>query len=120
MRKFWSSSAVLCGVTVLGFMLAAGQNQAEARPQYLKEFLAKYPDVAEAKTVKCGVCHPDKDKKVRNDYGKAMGKGLGDKNQKDTDKIGSAMTEAEKEKSGVDGKTFGDLLKDGKLPSSAE
>jgi hypothetical protein len=111
MRKL---ASLIC-VALLGFLFV-GQNSAEARPQYLKAFLAKYPAVKEAATVKCGVCHPETDKKIRNEYGNAVGKGVGEKNQKDEGKIDGALAGAEKEKSGTDGKTFGDLLKDGKLP----
>ena len=40
------------------------------------------------------------------------------KNEKDEDKIKAALTKTEPEKSAVKDKTFGDLLKDGKLPAS--
>lgn len=111
MRKLLT---VTC-VALLG-MLFVGQDAAQARPQYLKAFLAKYPNVKEAATVKCGVCHPETDKKIRNEYGQAVGKGVGEKNQKDEETIDKALSGAEKEKSPAEGKTFGDLLKDGKLP----
>ena len=58
------------------------------------------------------------DKKEKNNYGAAFGKALGAKNEKDGEKIKAALIKAEGEKSAVDGKTFGDLLKDGKLPAS--
>lgn len=91
---------------------------AEARAQYNKAFQAKYPDLAAAKEAKCGVCHPSSDdKKVRNDYAMAFGKGLGMKNQKDEAKINEALAAAEGEKN-ADGKTYGDLIKAGKLPGS--
>ena len=91
---------------------------AMARAQYNKAFQAKYPSLAAAKEVKCGVCHsnPD-DKKVRNEYGAAVGKYLGMKNQKDEAKIEEALTKAEGEKSSG-GETFGDLIKAGKLPAA--
>ena len=38
--------------------------------------------------------------------------------EKDEAKIKEAFTKTEKEKSAIEGKTFGDLLKDGKLPAS--
>ena len=40
------------------------------------------------------------------------------KNEKDEAKVKEALTKTEKEKSAVKDKTFGDLLKDGKLPAS--
>jgi hypothetical protein len=39
------------------------------------------------------------------------------KKEKDVAKIKEALVKVEKEKSSVEGKTFGDLLKEGKLPS---
>ncbi|MEW4487142.1 hypothetical protein AB1L42_03625 [Thalassoglobus sp. JC818] len=101
-------------------LFAAAPKQAEARPQYLKAFLVKY-DIAEAKELKCGVCHGEggKNKKVVSDYGKALGKALGEKNVKDADKIAEALGEAAKAKNGDDG-SYGDLLDKGKLPPAAE
>lgn len=106
-------------VTVATLILASAfMTGADARPQYNSAFKAKYTNVTEAKTKKCGVCHSDpKKKKVRNNYGTALGKALGkDAKTKDKDKINAALDKAAKEKSHVEGKTFGDLLKDGKLP----
>ena len=60
---------------------------AEARPAYNKAYIAKHGKNEK----KCGVCHPEKSKKVRNDYGKAMGKALGGKNIKDADAIKKAL-----------------------------
>jgi hypothetical protein len=117
MQRLWNVRvAVFCGVAVLGAMMLSSANQAEARPQNLKQFMEQYPNVAEAKDVKCGVCHPVTDKKERNDYGMALGKAIGTKNEKDVELIKAAMTKIESEKSATDGKTFGDLLKAGKLP----
>lgn len=109
---------LVAAVAVVG-MFAAPQ-QAEARPQYLKGFVAKY-DIAEAKEKKCGVCHGEggKNKKVVSDYGKALGKALGKKNVKGADDIAAALDSAAKADAG-DGKTYGDWLKDGKLPPLAE
>lgn len=116
MKKLVCVAAVFAVAT---FVLSAPQ-QAEARPQYLKAFTETY-DIAEAKELKCGVCHGEKgkNKKVVSDYGKALGKALGKKNVKAADDIKAALKEAEKGDAG-DGKTFGDLLKDGKLPPAAE
>ncbi|QDT66928.1 hypothetical protein [Calycomorphotria hydatis] len=93
--------------------------EAQARPQYLKAFNAKYPAlVDQAKTEKCGVCHYGKSKKNKDDYGKAMGSGLTKKNQKDKAEIEAALTAAESMPSSVSGKSFGDLIADGKLPGT--
>ncbi|MBI1344660.1 hypothetical protein GC163_00075 [bacterium] len=116
MRK--SATWMVCGVAVAGLILASSMRTAEARPDYLnKAFIPMYETTkAEAEKVKCGVCHYGTDKKNRNDYGKAMGEALGGKNIKDVEKLKEALTKIEKEKSSVEGKTFGDLIKDGKLP----
>ncbi len=108
---------MVCGLAVAALAVASGLNTAEARPNYLKDFTDTYPEVKEAGTVKCGVCHIGKpaDKKW-NDYGTAMGKALGAKNVKKSDEVKASYKKIEGEKSGTEGKTFGDLLKDGKLP----
>jgi hypothetical protein len=94
---------------------------AEARMQYFKAFEAEYPKVEGVGTTKCGICHGKKgnDKKVTSNYAKELGKALGGKNVKDADKIKEALKKAEAGDAG-DGKKFGDLLKDGKLPPAAE
>jgi hypothetical protein len=92
---------------------------AEARPEYNKEFWDTYPSLKDLKeNTKCDACH-GKEKKVRNDYGKAVGGALGETKVKDAEKIKAALKKAEGEKSSTDGKTFGDLIKDGKLPGKA-
>lgn len=126
MRKVWKLRlACACGLAFVGAMLFVGLNRADARPQYYREFTKKYEDVAEKndvkKKVKCAVCHiQGKPKKMRNVYGKALAEVVGKKNQKDKKLIDEAFAKAEKKKSAIDGKTFGDLLKDGKLPASEE
>lgn len=110
---------VVCGVAALATSLLVDVEKAEARPQYNKAVADTYKDNAAVKKAKCLVCHPVKDKKKRNNYGVAVGKGIGKKNQKDVKVIAEALTKAEKEKSATEGKTFGDLLKDGKLPGEA-
>lgn len=117
MRILKVGVSVGVGLAMLAAMVLTAPQQADARPQYLKAFATQYPSVAEeAKKVKCGVCHPEKSKKVRSDYGKAMGSGLTKKNEKDGDALKTALTKAESAESGVEGKTFGDLIKAGMLP----
>jgi len=91
---------------------------AQARMEYCKAFIVKYDKVKEAKTAKCAICHPSKAKKERNDYGQTLGKILAVKKEKDKAKIEAALKKTEASKSSVEGKTFGDLLKDGKLPGA--
>lgn len=117
MRK--SLTWIACCAVISAFV---GGPEAQARPDYLKAFNATYPALkTEAEGAKCGICHPEEKKSVRNTYGKAMGTALGsDKNLKMADnekKIVDALKKAESEKSDVEGKTFGDLIKDGKLPN---
>ena len=108
--------SVLVGF-VAGLALFACSD-ASARPPYCKTFIAEYPKVEAAKDAKCAICHPKTDdKEVRNIYGQALSKFTG-QNEKDAAKIKEALKKAEGEKSAVDGKTFGDLLKEGKLPAS--
>lgn len=99
--------------------------EASARTQYQKAMGKLYPDLLKKhgtgaegkKKLSCKTCHPGKTKKKRNDYGVALGKAIGKKNEKDEDKIKKAFETIAKEKSGKDKeKTFGELIKDGKLP----
>lgn len=106
---------VALGLVFVGGLMLVSADKAEARPQYLKSFTTEYPDVKEAAKVKCGVCHPEKDKKVRNGYGKAFGGGLTKKNEKDMDALKAALKKGEEGK-GEGGKTFGEQLKAGELP----
>lgn len=110
-------------VAVAGLMLVAAPQDAQARLQYRKAFEKKYEKVADAvKEQKCNVCHGKKDtgasdKKLRSDFAKALEKALGAKNVKEEPKINAALDKVAKmpvKKS--EDKTFGDLLKDGKLP----
>ena len=91
---------------------------AQARPQYLKQFSVSYPELKEPLTeTKCGVCHAGPTKKEHKPYGKAILTALGKgENIKDPKTIAAALIAAEKHPSGVKGKTFGDLIKSGKLP----
>ncbi|MEX1232844.1 MAG: hypothetical protein WEB58_21535 [Planctomycetaceae bacterium] len=102
----------------VAMVLGSASQQADARPNYLKKFSADYPEVKDAAELKCGVCH-GKDKKKRNNYAMALGKALDAKNVKEDDKIAEALKKIEEEDSATEGKTFGDLLKEGKLPGEA-
>ena len=113
--------AILTGACVLTICLMTGET-ASARPGYLKSFKAEYGKKYEGTSVKmsCALCHPTKSKKERNNYGAAMGKALGKKNEKDAKAITEALHKAAKEKSATDGKTFGDLIDDGKEPGTKD
>lgn len=111
-------SGLLCGAVMAGLCLLSSAQVAQARPDYNKAFWDVYKKElgSQADSVKCGACHFGQEKKNRNDYGKAMGEAVGGKNEKDAEKIKAALKKAEGGKSATDGKTFGDLIKDGKLP----
>ena len=49
---------------------------------------------------------------------KLLEKALGKKKEMDAEKITAALTKVEKEKSAVEKMTYGDLMKDGKLPGT--
>ena len=111
---------MICAAVAGLMLVAALSSGVQARPAYKTAFAKKYPDVDKAKKVSCAVCHPEKSKKVKNDYGTALGKVVA-KNEKDADKIAEALGKIEKEKSksedeGKKGKTFGEILEDGKWP----
>ncbi len=103
------SFAVLCA----GFAMSS----AEARPKYFSEFKDMYPNVTGAAEAKCDVCHAGKDKKMRNAFGNDYGMILNAKNSKDVEQIKKALKGVEAKPSKVAGKTYGDLLKEGKLPA---
>ncbi len=114
-------AAVVFSLATVGLLIVALQS-AQARPQYKSAFEKKYTAVAEKNGKKgkltCTVCHPEKDKKKRNNYGQALQAAFGKKNEKDKAAIGKAMDKAADAPSAIKGKKFGDLLADGMLPAS--
>ncbi len=99
-------------------VLLAFASQAHARPLYLTTFIKKYPKVAAAaRAAKCAVCHPVKNKKMRNAYGMALGRHIG-MNQKVPGLIDKAFAATEKVEV-VNGQTYGDILAAGQLPNVA-
>lgn len=124
----------MCSVKSLGRFVIAGAclfaivaltgDSASARPKYQQVLSKQYPELTKKHgkngKLSCAVCHPSKSKKKRNNYGVAMGKNVGKKNQSDLEKIKEAVVKAEKEKSATEGKTFGDLIKAGELPGTKD
>lgn len=116
-------ATIAFGLLVIGVLDAP---EASARSQYEKAMRKIYPDLLkkhgkapDQKKFDCKVCHPGKTKKKRNDYGVALSKAIGKKNEKDEDKIKEAFEKVAKEKSTKDkSKTYGELIKDGELPGT--
>lgn len=98
-------------------VVALTTSPAEARPQYKTAFDNAYKGKLEK--VDCKICHPKESKKIRNEYGQAVGKALGKANTKDVAKIKSALKKVEKESSS-NGKTWGELIESGTSPGSVE
>lgn len=107
--------------------------QAQAIPAFKAEFEAKYVKkdstdagemaLAEAvKEAKCNVCHKGDNKKQRNHYGEQLAELLDKKaDAKNKEKIQEALAKVaemkvDSEKS--DSPTFGELIKQGKLPGA--
>ncbi len=116
--------------TAVALVVGMAPRPAFAIKQFFDEFKAVYvkPDsaeandkalVAEVETAKCNVCHAGTSKKERNDYGNALADLLDKKEDaKNVDKIRKALETVAAMPSGTDGATFGDLLKQGKLPGA--
>lgn len=116
---------VIAGAFIMALLILSG-GEATARPKYLAVANAKYPELVEKHgkdgKLTCVLCHPSTEKKktFRNNFGAALGKSIGKKNETDEDKIKEALSQAEKEKSATEGKTFGDLIAAGELPGTDE
>jgi hypothetical protein len=124
----------VCVCLILGLIaLSVSLESASALPPFNKEWLAKYKEgnsnasfVEAVDTAKCNVCHEGTSKKMKNEYGKAVGKYLtkAKYNEIKEDEAaakkyileGLAKAEAEK---GAGGKTYGEMLKAGQLPGGA-
>jgi hypothetical protein len=127
MRKLWKLRLALAlSLTVAGAVLFSGFRTAEARPQYRTQFTKQYTEVKDKNSdaMNCLICHEAKagsettpDPKKHNNYGTAL-KDVITKNEKKPENIEKALKDIEPKDSAITGKTFGDLLKDGKLPAS--
>ena len=132
MKKF--GALLVCCFAIATIVSIARVDKAQARPTYAKAFKEKYvgdekTDVqkslaAEIKRVKtCYVCHdprPDDsgkaNKKNRNPFGQTLAKHLSEKDQKDKEKALKMLAKIEGEKADGAQKTFGELIKSGKVP----
>lgn len=119
MRKLMNvKTALMLGLAIAGFSLISANNKVEARPNFKKIWAETYPDSKMLIAKKCGVCHPGKTKKEKNDYAQAVGKGLGKRKQTDKEIIVKALKAAESMPSPVEGKTYGDFIKADMMPPS--
>lgn len=118
--------ALLTLIGLVAFVLNLMVQKASARPAYPKRLheVTKNSKAADAiKEQKCVACHDPKEKKKRNDFGKAVNKNLTkddfDNLKGDMEKLGKkvedAIKAALKEKS-PGGKTFGEMIEAGKVP----
>jgi len=118
-----NAGRTLCAGALLFAVIVLSAESAEARPKFpsiLKKAYPEYKDALEAKgeKINCTLCHAKNDdnkkKKFRNNYGWALKKALDHKeNEKNADKVTEALKKIEGEKSHIEGKTFGDLIKEG-------
>ena len=115
----------------VGIVLGGLGRPAFAIKQFQDEFKAVYvkPDsadandkalVSEVETAKCNVCHVGSSKKERNSYGNALADLLDKKeDKKNQEKIRTALETVAAMPSADGAPTFGELLKQGKLPGAA-
>lgn len=124
-RNCWRPT-VIC--LVIGGTLVSCFESAEARLQYRKHFIKQYPQVKErnSRAMNCLICHDTKDgsdttpdHEKHNNYGTAL-KEVIEKNERDPKNIEESLREVESMPSAIEGKTFGDLLNEGRLPASKE
>jgi len=119
-RRSSQASVVILTLATLASSIPA---PAFAIKQFADEFKAVYvkegtPLAAAVETAKCNVCHKGESKKDRNAYGQALAERLDKKEDaKNVEKIRQALAEVAALPSAVDGKTFGDLIAEGKLPA---
>jgi hypothetical protein len=121
----------ICLVLAAG-AVAMSVPSASALPPFNKEWMARYVEgngnakfVAAVTEVKCNVCHMGTSKKDHNEYGKVVKKYLTKAKYNEIKEDEAAakkyilegLQKSEAEKNGS-GKTYGEMLKAGQLPSS--
>src|SRR5262245_42656135 len=115
-RVFCLSLIVAVAASLVLGNLPAAQAFPPFKIQFDKRYMAEGSALQKAYEGKstCNVCHVGADKKKKNDYGVALDKLLGRDDLQNAEKIQQALEKVESEKSGA--MTFGDLIKEGKLP----
>ena len=110
-------------VCAVGAIVCSSQSAFAIKP-FQDAFLKKYVEgnenkefVEAATAAKCGVCHVGAKKTDRNAYGMALSELLDKKEDaKNEAKINEALDTVAGMKAADSEKTFGDLIKEGKLP----
>lgn len=108
-------------------LIAGWASQADAFPQFKKQFEALYVEEGASefgglgKKEGCYICHKGKKGKhfPRNFYGETLDEYLGKKDRKDVEKIVASIKKIADESSDpsdADAPTFGELIAEGKLP----
>jgi cytochrome c2 len=131
MKKFglmvFSGCLVVCSIFAVGVQDASAikQFETEFKEKYVKDGSAVPAEKTLAESVarvKCNLCHVGKKKTDRNAYGMALSELLDRKTDKDDKaKIQAALDKVAAMKSAdPSGATFGDLIKQGKLPGGEE
>jgi hypothetical protein len=120
----------LIGVSTVAVIVGLSASSAHSRQQYKTEFFSKFVNrdsvdpnekafADAAVKAKCTVCHVGESKKNRNAFGRELAKLL--HNEKDNTKIDEAFDSVLKMKADPNdpnSPTYGDLMKQGKLPSA--
>lgn len=117
-------ASVLISIPALAALLASAEARMPYKDIFIDHYKANEAVAKLASEVKCTICHDPKAKKIRNEYGKAVNKNL---TKADFDmlkgdvaglqkKVLEALQAAEGEKNPA-GKTFGEVIKSGKLPA---
>lgn len=109
----------ICGMVVLALLFPG--DLAHSRPSYSKTFAATYKEEyskSGEQQQKCQICHEGENKKDKNNYGDAVQQALPMKNVKDEEALVAALRKVEPLPSAIPGKTFGDLIKEGRSPAS--
>jgi hypothetical protein len=121
MKRF---SMLVLAAVAMGACGLMTPEQAQARQPYFNNFKELYTKLDSAKVdeTKCGICHGGEkgaNKKKLSKYAQELKSALGKSNVKEPEDIKKALKAVEAKDAG-DGKTYGDLLKDGKFPAAAE
>jgi len=120
MHRFWL--VLLCFAASVTLLLG---RPALARPRYLGVFVSTYEQnyVASAVSVQtCSICHDrtSGNRLSSNNYAAAMAAVAGASNDRgeNDESIRRVLEEVESRPSAIDGLTFGDLIRVGRLPAS--